>query len=41
MKAFDYSLLGLALRLITGLLKPLFILDPTWKRALHQGARLC
>ena len=33
MKAFDYSLLGLALRLIAGPLKPLFVFDPTWKRA--------
>ena len=33
MKAFDYSLLGLALRLIAGPLKPLFVFDPTWKKA--------
>lgn len=33
MKAFDYSLLGLALRLIAGPLKFLFVLDPTWKNA--------
>ena len=33
MEAFDYSLLGLALRLIAGPLKPLFVFDPTWKRA--------
>ena len=33
MQAFDYSLLGLALRLIAGPLKPLFVFDPTWKRA--------
>lgn len=33
MEAFDYSLLGLALRLIAGPLKFLFIFDPTWKKA--------
>ena len=33
MEAFDYSLLGLALRLIAGPLKFLFVLDPTWKKA--------
>ena len=33
MQAFDYSLLGLALRLLVGPLKFLFVLDPTWKRA--------
>ena len=33
MEAFDYSLLGLALRLIAGPLKFLFFFDPTWKRA--------
>ena len=33
MRSFDYSLLGLALRLLAGPLKPLFALDPTWKRA--------
>ena len=33
MEAFDYSLLGLALRLIAGPLKPLFVFDPTWKKA--------
>ena len=33
MKAFDYSLLGLALRLLAGPLKLLFLLDPTWKKA--------
>lgn len=33
MKAFDYSLLGLALRLIAGPLKFLVLLDPAWKKA--------
>ena len=33
MKAFDYSLLGLALRLMAGPLRFLFALDPTWKKA--------
>ncbi|KAL8819488.1 MAG: hypothetical protein Q9191_007725 [Dirinaria sp. TL-2023a] len=33
MKAFDYSLLGLALRLLAGPLKFLFFFDPTWKKA--------
>ena len=33
MKAFDYSLLGLGLRLLAGPLKFLFVLDPTWKKA--------
>ncbi|CAG8953999.1 hypothetical protein HYFRA_00009098 [Hymenoscyphus fraxineus] len=33
MEAFDYSLFGLALRLVAGPLKPLFFFDPTWKKA--------
>lgn len=33
MEAFDYSLLGLALRMISGPLRFLFVLDPTWKKA--------
>ncbi|KAL8734330.1 MAG: hypothetical protein Q9166_001528 [cf. Caloplaca sp. 2 TL-2023] len=33
MKAFDYSLLGLAIRLIAGPLKFLVLLDPAWKKA--------
>ncbi len=33
MKAFDYSLLGLALRLMAGPLRFLFVFDPTWKKA--------
>ena len=33
MEAFDYSLMGLAFRLMAGPLKFLFVLDPTWKRA--------
>ena len=33
MKAFDRSLLGLALRLIAGPLKFLFVFDPMWKKA--------
>ena len=33
MKAFDYSLLGLALRLMAGPLRFLFAVDPTWKKA--------
>ena len=33
MKTFDYSLLGLALRLMAGPLRFLFALDPTWKKA--------
>ena len=32
MKAFDYSLLGLALRLMAGPLRFLFAPDPTWKK---------
>ncbi|CAG8979093.1 hypothetical protein HYALB_00000223 [Hymenoscyphus albidus] len=33
MEAFDYSLFGLALRLVPGPLKPLFFFDPTWRKA--------
>lgn len=33
MKAFDYSLLGLGLRLVSGPFLPLFFFDPTWKKA--------
>jgi cytochrome P450 len=39
MKAFDYSLIGLGLRLLSGPFLPLFWFDPTWKKAytkVHQ-----